>query len=111
MSVFADVLAKVASDPAAAAELGALAKEQGVATVISAKLMADLEKLAGTPGKDGKAREGALLSLAAVVEAMGTSVEPLAVALYPTIFDKLGDKVRAARCGLRACKGESHECV
>jgi elongation factor 3 len=94
MSVFAPVLAKLATDAAAATELAELAKAQGVAVIISSKLIAELETMAGTTGKDGKAREGAMEAVTALC---GSSklIEPLLVKLLPVILDKAGDKVRA----------------
>ena len=98
MSVFAPVLAKLATDAAAATELAELAKAQGVAVIISSKLIAELETLAGTAGKDGKAREGAMVAVSALCTSLGQLVEPLLVKLLPVILDKAGDKVRVAPC-------------
>jgi len=116
MSVFASVLAKLATDAAAATELAELAKAQGVAVIISSKLIAELETMAGTTGKDGKAREGAMEAVTALC---GSSklIEPLLVKLLPVILDKAGDKVRVAPCAhppgeaRRAPTARSKRCV
>jgi elongation factor 3 len=95
MSVFADAIAKLPTDGATAAqELAELAKAQGVLSIISNKLCADIEAAAKVAGKDGKSREGAMLAVAALCDVVGKPVEPLLVKMTPLVLDKMGDKSR-----------------
>jgi elongation factor 3 len=95
MSVFADVLSKLPTDGATAAtELAELAKAQGLATIISSNLMADLDTLSKVTGKDGKSREAAMLALGALCDVVGKPVEPLVVKMAPLIFEKMADKAK-----------------
>jgi len=95
MSVFADVIAKLPTEGASAAqELAELAKAQGLRGIISNKLMQSLEEGSKTSGKDGKAREGSMLAVVALCEVVGKPIEPLIVKMAPVILDKMGDKAR-----------------
>jgi len=103
MSVFADVLAKLPTEGATAAqELAELAKAQGLRAIISNKLMDSLEEASKTSGKDGKAREGSMLAVTALCEVVGKPVEPLVVKMAPVILDKMGDKARNVQLAAQA---------